>query len=270
MNCSPNAICKAALLLSTKSKAMVKQIGFRSMLMKMPNMLPNRRFAAWLMDRAMVEGDHIELNVKDGTSLRLTLEDVYLILGIGKQRGSLKKLPTVGQSQYDNAYDELFKILKYAHDKWILPQKKEKAKVDPRSTSEEKGASQVDHQSTSDADKVMGNDQDEEDKEKGASDADKGKVKAKDLTKAYKRKVFTTKAIQHVLEHKNDKEMKNQVNDELAIKFFCILVLNKLLLPTAGNQIPKPVIEVVIDTEKLKAVDWCTIIYKALRDGIRS
>ena len=156
MNCSPNAICKAALLLSTKSKAMVKQIGFRSMLMKMPNMLPNRRFAAWLMDRAMVEGDHIELNVKDGTSLRLTLEDVYLILGIGKQRGSLKKLPTVGQSQYDNAYDELFKILKYAHDKWILPQKQEKAKVDPRSTSEEKGASQVDHQRTSDADRVMG------------------------------------------------------------------------------------------------------------------
>ena len=64
--------------------------------------------------------------------------------------------------------------------------------------------------------------------------------------------------------------MKNQVNDELAIKFFCILVLNKLLLPTAGNQIPKPVIEAVIDTEKLKAIDSCTIIYKALRDGIRS
>ena len=62
----------------------------------------------------------------------------------------------MGQSQYDNAYDELFKILKYAHDKWILPQKQEKAKVDPRSTSEEKGASQVDHQRTSDADKVMG------------------------------------------------------------------------------------------------------------------
>jgi len=38
------------------------------------------------MDRAEVKDDKIVLDIKEGVSLTLIVEDLYLILGIGKQR----------------------------------------------------------------------------------------------------------------------------------------------------------------------------------------
>jgi len=38
------------------------------------------------MDRAEVKDDKIVQDVKEGVSLTLIVEDLYLILGIGKQR----------------------------------------------------------------------------------------------------------------------------------------------------------------------------------------
>lgn len=76
------------------------------------------------MDRAEVMDGKIVLNVKEGVSLTLTLEDVYLILGVDKRRGTSTNLPA-GNDQYSNVFNQLYKLLKYA-SKWVPNKNKKK------------------------------------------------------------------------------------------------------------------------------------------------
>lgn len=56
---------------------------------------------------------------------------------------------------------------------------------------------------------------------------------------------FTSKYIQVLLEHLEDEEIKGKLGDEMAVKLFCIEVLDKLLVSITHNYVPKIVLDVV-------------------------
>jgi hypothetical protein len=264
---SPGSLFKIGSLLPAEAKDRVKQIGFKHMLSLLPIRLPVKKIIEWLMDRAEVTEDGmIVLHIMEGAQLTLKPEDVYLILGVGMPRGKSKELPE-GNDQSSNVHEQLYNLLKYASDKWDT-KKNKKDKGDAQDVrSQDKDAGDVPGQGWAvpsqnmDAGAVPG-------QEKDAEDVPGQPTKKR--KKNNKRDYFTTGCIRTLLTHRNNEKIKEALDDEMAARLFCIEVLDNLLVSSASTTVPSTVIDAVIDLDKLKDVDWCTVVYEKLKTSINN
>lgn len=202
------------------------------------------------MDRAEVTEDGmIVLHIMEGVQLTLKPEDVYLILGVGMLRGKSKELPE-GNDQSSNVHEQLYNLLKYASDKW-----------DTKKNKKDQGDAQDVRSQDKDAGAVPGQNMDA-----GAVPGQPTKKREKNKKRDY----FTTGCIRTLLTHRNDKKIKEALDDEMAARLFCIEVLDKLLVSSASSTVPSTVIDAVTDLDKLKDVDWCTVVYEKLKTSINN
>ena len=69
---------------------------------------------------------------------------------------------------------------------------------------------------------------------------------------------------------KRRKKIKEALDDEMAVRLFCIEVLDKLLVSSANSTVPSTIIDAITDLDKLKDVDWCTVVYEKLKTSINN
>ena len=203
------------------------------------------------MDRAEVTEDGmIVLHIMEGVQLTLKPEDVYLILGVGMLRGKSKEL-LEGNDQSSNVHEQLYNLLKYASDKWDIKKNKK-----------DQGDAQDVRSQDKDAGAVPGQNMDD-----GAVPGQPTKKRKKNKKKRlFHHRVYSNFA--YAL--KRRKKIKEALDDEMAARLFCIEVLDKLLVSSASSTVPSTVIDAVTDLDKLKDVDWCTVVYEKLKTSINN
>ena len=70
-----------------------------------------------------------------------------------------------------------------------------------------------------------------------------------------------------VLRKSGDEKIKAKLDSEMEARFFCMEVLN-FLVSSSGSSIDSSVQDAVTDLDKLKNVDWCTLVYERLKTWI--
>jgi hypothetical protein len=178
------------------------------------------------MNQAKVEDGQIVPDIKEGMSLPLTTHDVYLILGIGKKPGPIKQFLEAGSS---DAHSELFKVLKFAKDKWMPKRNKKKSKSSD--VPEDQGQDGTDWEPQMDDHRKDKDNKTEKNIGQDSKDTvDEDSKDKTDESEKYMRSFFTSSNFHTVLEHvgNDDEDVKRLLNDDIAIKIFFIEVFNKL------------------------------------------
>jgi hypothetical protein len=85
---------------------------------------------------------------------------------------------------------------------------------------------------------------------------------------AEKRILLTMRYIQILLKHAKDEKLGGQLDATMTAKFFLVVVLNKLLIPTSCHYANTMMVKAVDDLEALKTVDWCNLIFNRLKESI--
>ena len=238
--CSPESLIKLARLLSEKSRERVKKIGLGSML-KLSSMRPSGKMLEKLMNRARVtDEDKIALYINDEVELILEREDVFLVLGVGMKGAEIKDLPAAN-AQSSNVTEQMYRLLKHA------------AEINAAGSGQDQG-------------KGAGSGQDQD------KDAE-AVVKNKDDTvapvqgaKRSRRNYFTTGCIQKVFKSEDEK-IKAELDDEMGARLFCMEAL-KFLVSSSSSTMETSIQDAVTDLDKLKNVDWCTVVYERMKTGI--
>ena len=68
------------------------------------------------------------------------------------------------------------------------------------------------------------------------------------------RNLFTARNIEALLQHADDPMLEGKLDNNLAVKFFLIVVLDKILMPSVGYHANSEIIHVVQNLEDLKSV----------------
>jgi len=240
VRCSPESLIKLARLLSEKSRERVKKIGLGSML-KLSSMRPSGKMLEKLMNRARVtDEDKIALYINDEVELILEREDVFLVLGVGMKGAEIKDLPAAN-AQSSNVTEQMYRLLKHA------------AEINAAGSGQDQG-------------KGAGSGQDQD------KDAE-AVVKNKDDTvapvqgaKRSRRNYFMTGCIQKVFKSEDEK-IKAELDDEMGARLFCMEAL-KFLVSSSSSTMETSIQDAVTDLDKLKNVDWCTVVYERMKTGI--
>jgi len=68
------------------------------------------------------------------------------------------------------------------------------------------------------------------------------------------RNLFTARNIEALLQHADDPTLEGKLDNNLAMKLFLIVVLDKILMPSVGYHANSEIIHVVQNLEDLKSV----------------
>jgi len=200
----------------------------------------------------------------------------------------LKDLPK-GNDQCSDINEQMFRLLKYAYDKSVNKgarsgQDKDKdheamPSLEDATLSQNKddtGLSQnkddaglgLDQDKNSE---VMPNQEDARNKDDTVLPVQGGK---KDDTvvsvqggKKNKRDYLKTGCIKMLFKSRKDQKIKAALDSEMEARFFCMEVLN-FLVSSSNSSIDISLQDAVTDLDKLKNVDWCTLVYERLKTGI--
>jgi hypothetical protein len=63
------------------------------------------------------------------------------------------------------------------------------------------------------------------------------------------------------------KKIKAELDDEMGARLFCMEAL-KILVSSSSSTMETSIQDVVTDLDKLKNVDWCTVVYERMKTGI--
>ena len=73
-----------------------------------------------------------------------------------------------------------------------------------------------------------------------------------------------------MFQNAEDNEIKGKLDDEMATRLFCCEMLQKLLVPDGNSNVSGKITDAVTDLDLLIQVDWCTVVYNKLKEGIES
>ena len=63
--------------------------------------------------------------------------------------------------------------------------------------------------------------------------------------------------------------IKSQKDDSRAVRYFIMVLMSKLLVPTTDFYVPKGDVWVASDLDRVAAIDWSKAVFRALNDSIR-
>jgi hypothetical protein len=63
--------------------------------------------------------------------------------------------------------------------------------------------------------------------------------------------------------------IKSQKDDSRAVRYFIMVLMSKLLIPTTDFYVPKGDVWVASDLDRVAAIDWSKAVFRALNDSIR-
>jgi len=63
--------------------------------------------------------------------------------------------------------------------------------------------------------------------------------------------------------------IKSQKDDSRAVRYFIMVLMSKLLVPTTDVYVPKGDVWVASDLDRVAAIDWSKAVFRALNDSIR-